>query len=109
MVAQDGLLTASARSPELLPVIRQYGDEAMDFIWKNKGALVVTSVLATFLADPQVYLSGAKELISPVVRSINWTLILAGILLVTFLPFIVRSLFKAKSEMGRNAKSPTID
>lgn len=102
-----GLLNDSARSPELLPVIRQYGDEAMDFIWKNKGALAVASVLATFLADPQAYISGAKTLIvdpivSPIVDSINWTLIVAGILLVVFLPFIARILLKAKSEIRRN-------
>ena len=64
MAADDGLLSATARSPELLTVVRKYGDEAMDFIWKNKGSLAVASVLATFLADPQSYISGAKELMA---------------------------------------------
>lgn len=96
MVVEEGLLEASSRSPELLGVIRMYGDEAMDFVWKNKGALAVTSVLASFLNDPQAYISGAKGLIEPVVRSVNWTLILGVILLVIFLPVIARSLMRAR-------------
>ena len=101
MLANDGMLSATNRSGELLPVIRTYGDEAMDFIWKNKGALAVASVLATFIADPQAYISGAKELIVdpilvPMAKGTNWTLILGGALAVTFLPFIARSIMKAR-------------
>jgi len=100
MVVDDGLLAATPRSKELLSVIREYGDEAMDFIWKHKGALAVAATLGSFLADPQAYISGAKELIvspivEPIVRSTNWTFIIAGILIVVFLPFIARSIMKA--------------
>jgi len=102
MISGDGVLTATKQSAELLPVIRKYGDEAMDFIWKNKGSLAVASVLATFLADPQAYISGAKELVidpvlSPIAKSTNWTLLIAGILVVAFLPFIARAIAKARS------------
>lgn len=104
MLADDGLLAGTQRSGELLPVIRKYGDEAMNFIWKNKGALAVTSVLTTFLADPQAYISGAKELVvtpilEPIARSTNWTFIFAGILVILFLLFITRSIFKARRAM----------
>lgn len=104
MVADDGLLTATPRSKELLPVIRQYGDDAMDFIWKNKGSLAVAAVLGTFLADPQAYISGAKDLVvspvvEPIARSTNWTIIIAGVLIVVFLPFIARSIMKARGAM----------
>ena len=100
IVSDDGLLTTTSRSSELLQVVRRYGDEAMDFIWKNKGSLAVASVLATFLADPQTYISGTKELIvdpivSPIVKSINWTSITAGVLGIVFLPFIVSSILKS--------------
>ena len=106
MVTDDGLLTATARSSELLPVVRKYGDEGMDFIWKNKGSLAVASILATFLADPQAYISGAKELIidpiaAPIARGTNWTLIILGALAVVFLPFIARTLVKARSAIRR--------
>lgn len=100
MVAEEGLLNASARSPELLPVIRQYGDSAMEFIWNNKGALAVASVLGTFLGDPQAYISGVRELAVPVLNSINWTLIVAGILALLFLPFIARTVFKTRKAFG---------
>lgn len=104
MVADDGLFAATPRSKELLPVIRQHGDEAMDFIWKNKGSLAVAAVLGTFLVDPQTYISGAKELIvspvvQPIARSTSWTLIIAGVLIVVFLPFIARSIMKARRAM----------
>lgn len=104
MIADDGLLAATPRSKELLPIIRQYGDQAMDFIWKNKGSLTVTAVLTTFLADPQAYISGAKELvvapvIEPIARSTNWTLIIVGVSIVVFLPFIARSIIKARRAM----------
>lgn len=106
MVTDDGLLAATTRSPELLPVVRKYGDEAMDFIWKNKGSLAVASVLTTFLADPQAYISGAKELIidpiaAPIAKGTNWTLIILGVLAVVFLPFIARSVVKARSVIKR--------
>jgi uncharacterized membrane protein (DUF106 family) len=76
----------------------------MDFIWKNKGSLAVAAVFGTFLADPQTYISGAKELvvspvIEPIARSTNWTLIIAGVLIVVFLPFITRSVMKARRAM----------
>ena len=111
MVANDGVLAATPRSKELLTVIREHGDEAMDFIWKHKGSLAVVGVLSTFLADPQTYISGAKELvvspvIEPIVRSINWTLIIAGALVVVFLPFIVRSIMKAKRAMKSTKQVP---
>lgn len=104
MVADDGLLTATGQSAKLLPVVRSYGDEAMDFIWKNKGSLAVASVLASFLAEPQVYISGAKELVvdpiaTPIAKNTNWTLIIIGIFIVAFLPFIARSIAKAKASI----------
>ena len=106
IVAEDGLLTATPRGPELLPVVRHYGDEAMDFIWKNKGALAVTTVLGTFLADPQSYISGAKQLIvdpvlAPIAQNTNWTWIIAGVLVVVFLPLIARSVVRARATMRR--------
>lgn len=85
MLADDGLLTASARSAELLPVIRQYGDEAMEFIWKNKGALAVTAVLGSFLVNPQAYISGAKELVQPIFTAFQWVLTAAGIFVLGYI------------------------
>ena len=109
MAAEEGLFAATPRNPELLSVVRRHGDEAMDFIWKNKGALTVAAVLATFLKDPEAYISGAKKLIvdpvlSPIVRSINWTWIVAGLLAVLFLPATTRRLWQAAKQQKTQLK-----
>lgn len=99
MVSTEGFLAATPRSAELLGVIRKFGDPAMDFIWKHKGSLMVATVLGSFLADPEAYLSGAKELVASVSGQVFeslWQnsvfgLILGGLLLLALLPFIVRS------------------
>jgi hypothetical protein len=63
MLAEDGTLARSGRWGELVAVIERHGDRAMDFIWRNKGALAVATVLGTFLADPEAILGGGRELI----------------------------------------------
>lgn len=105
MAAEKGVFAATPRSPELLSVVRRYGDEAMDFIWKNKGALTVAAVLATFLKDPEAYFSGMKDLVveplvAPIVRSVNWTWIVVALLAVVFLPVTLRTLTRAKGRPG---------
>ncbi|HOT30472.1 MAG TPA: hypothetical protein PLU72_20025 [Candidatus Ozemobacteraceae bacterium] len=104
MLANEGLLSATGRSSELLPIIRTYGDEAMDFIWRNKGALAVTAVLVTFLADPEAYIRGGKELsVDLLTKTTIWPMIFLGILMITFLPFIVRRFALARSELKSKA------
>lgn len=62
MLADDGTLAAMGKTPELLGVVAKYGDRAMDFIWKNKGALATTAALVAFLASPEEFLDGTKKL-----------------------------------------------
>ncbi len=89
MLADDGFLSATARSPELLPVIRQYGDEAMEFIWKNKGALAGSAVLISFLNNPQAYISGAMVLAQPILAALQPVLTGAGFLGLGYLAFYI--------------------
>ena len=63
ILAEDGALARSGRWSELLAVIERHGDRAMDFVWRHKGALAVSTILATFLAEPEVFLGGGRELI----------------------------------------------
>jgi len=91
MMAADGAL-----KPELLTVVSRYGDEACDFIWRNKSALATGAVLATFIASPEPYLQGAERLTATVAdaavkplanvpgivaANTNWTPIVAGLLI----------------------------
>jgi len=108
MMAADGTLDAMPRKAELLFVIRKYGDEAMDFVWKNKGSLAVAAVLASFLSDPESYISGAKELIVdpllvPITQNTNWTVVILVCLGVVFAPFIAVSITKAMVGIRRTS------
>lgn len=102
MLADDGLLSATARSPELLPVIRQYGDEAMEFIWKNKGALAGSAVLISFLNNPQAYISGAMVLAQPILAAFQSVLTGAGFLGLGYLAFYI---YQRRKKTGRTKES----
>ncbi len=108
MAARDGLLDATPRSHELLPVIRRYGDEAMDFIWKHKGALATSAGLYAFLSDPQAFLSGAKTLVAdplihPIAQGTNWTWILGGGVLLAGLPWLARQVARTRRAWRQSA------
>ena len=87
IMAEEGELARLGRTDQLLGVISRFGDRGMDFIWRNKGALAVTAALAAFLADPEPFIEGTKDLAaivgkevaSPFVHeaagSADWTLI----------------------------------
>ena len=96
MMADDGSLAKIGQSDELLTVVEKHGDRAMDFIWRNKGALVVASALSAFLVDPQPFLDGTADITKLVAENVakpialvpgqvaeeaakrtNWTLLLA--------------------------------
>lgn len=57
MLAGDGAL-----KPELLGVVTRYGDRACEFIWRNKGALLVGTSLTAFLTAPEEFFDGTREL-----------------------------------------------
>jgi hypothetical protein len=62
MLHAGGDLAAIGRTPEVMAVVARYGDAAADFLWKNKGVLAGGAALAAFLADPEPYLAGARDL-----------------------------------------------
>jgi hypothetical protein len=62
MIAEDSQLRHLARTNEVLEVVGRYGDRAMDFIWQHKGALAVSTVLAAFLADPEPFINGTRDI-----------------------------------------------
>ncbi|MCE9603456.1 MAG: hypothetical protein K8U03_00980 [Planctomycetia bacterium] len=86
MMSTDQATAPLARNAELLDVVGRYGDNAMQFIWRNKGKLAVTAGLAAFLADPKPFIDGTRDLsqaaLQPlaeipgaIARSMDWTLV----------------------------------
>lgn len=94
MMQGDGELARIGRTPELFDVVGKYGDRAMEFIWKHKGALAVTAALSAFLANPEPFINGTADIAKvvgenamkplaeatgqaavEVVRGIDWTLV----------------------------------
>ena len=85
MMLDEGALVKIGRTSELMSVVGKYGDNAMEFIWKNKGALLVGTALAAFLSNPEPFINGTKDLatvaanvaIEPLAKEIgsrtNWT------------------------------------
>lgn len=97
MVAADGMLGHPQQNVQLLKVLGQYGDTAMDFVWRNKGPLAATAVMASFLADPKPYVEGGKELIVyPIVKAVNWNLIAVLVVVVFSAPWLTRSIMSAR-------------
>jgi hypothetical protein len=96
-MADGGDLAALGRTPELMQVITRHGDAAMDFIWRNKGALAVGTSLTAFLANPEAFIDGtnkftdsmAQNVVKPVVqetaRAVS-SLIWAVLILIVVLP-----------------------
>ena len=66
MMAEGGELATIGRTPELMQVITRHGDAAMDFIWRNKGALAVGTTLTTFLAKPEAFIDGSNQLVGTI-------------------------------------------
>jgi hypothetical protein len=63
----DGELAGNAaRHPEVLGVVARYGERAVNFLWENKGKLAAGAALAAFLADPEPFLSGTRDIASVV-------------------------------------------
>ena len=89
MLASEGELAKLGRTTELLDVVGKYGDKAMNFIWKNKGALLAGTAMAAFLANPEPFIEGTKELaqsaITPIAKEIgantNWTITIIGLVI----------------------------
>jgi hypothetical protein len=62
MASEGGELAQIGRAPEVLGALAKYGDPALEFIWRHKAVLASATALAAFLADPQPYLNGARDL-----------------------------------------------
>jgi hypothetical protein len=62
MATMLGDFERTGRAPELMGVIGKYGDPAMEFVWKHKGALALSAGLTAFLADPEPLIKGTRDI-----------------------------------------------
>lgn len=115
MLAADQSTAAMARNPQLLGVVSKYGDNAMNFIWKNKGALAVGTTLAAFVANPQPFIDGTAQLaqaagenfVKPmtegIVGAIDWTVIAILVVMTVGLGGVWRSYLKHRAALREAA------
>ncbi len=62
MAAEGGELAKIGRTPEVLGVLEKYGDPALEFVWRHKTLFASAAVLTAFLADPEPFITGAKDI-----------------------------------------------
>lgn len=119
IMAADRATAPLARNPQLLDVVGKYGDSAVKFIWRNKGKLAAAGVLAAFLADPQPFIDGTRQLTvdlastamqpfaevpNTIARSTNWTLLGIVVVLVGGLAVGWRMFLRHRAELKRKAE-----
>jgi hypothetical protein len=78
MAADGGSLSKIGRTDELMGVIAKHGNAAMAFIWKNKIELSVAAALTAFIADPEPFINGTRDL-SKIVTDSTLSPVAAGI------------------------------
>jgi len=85
MMAEEGQLAAIPERAALLDTVGKYGNRAMDWVWRNKGALATAGVVAAFVHNPQPFIDGTvkvadsagdkvlKPVLGQVASRTNWT------------------------------------
>jgi len=120
MALEGGKLAATGRAAELLDIIAKYCDPAMDFLWRHKGVLASGVALTSFIANPEPFISGAKDItdvlaenaVKPLAevpatmareaageaaRNTNWTIVFVVVVLVLGGLAVLRSWRKSRT------------
>lgn len=66
---QRGRHFSDSQFRQILDVVGEYGDRALRFIWEHKGTLALASVFVAFVADPQPFIDGTKDLTGLVMQT----------------------------------------
>jgi hypothetical protein len=70
MLADEAPTASLAKNSDLLGVVGRYGDRAIDFVWRNKLALSGGTALAVFVANPEPFLDGTRQLVENTVETV---------------------------------------
>ncbi len=62
LIATEPAFLKMGKTSALLDCVAKFGDDAAEFIWKNKGALAVSAVLTAFLVNPEPFIQGIANL-----------------------------------------------
>ncbi len=98
-------IVKSGRADQILAVVERFGDRACRFLWRNKGTVFLGAVLTAFLADPEPYLDGLRELVvqpasdaaQEAVRRTNWTVVFIAVLLAGGLAWLGRRWLRGRA------------
>jgi hypothetical protein len=110
MLSKEKFFEKSGKADELLETIAKYGDRGAKFIWENKGALAVGTVLVAFLGDPKVFIDGIEKLppvsvLNKMADKANWTLILLAALGIATAFFFYKTRNRAQGVVINTAPS----
>lgn len=110
-LVEDGVIVPGQQSAGLLDVVGRYGDEAADFIWRNKGALLVGTTLTAFLTNPEPFIEGAMSLPNTAVEQIaprvDWTLVLIVSLIILVIALGAYLIFTGRIQRAQPQPSDT--
>jgi len=62
----EGELANAAHHRAILEVVARHGEKAVEFMWQHKAALAGGAALTVFLANPEPFLNGARDIASVV-------------------------------------------
>jgi hypothetical protein len=62
----EGELANAAHHRAILEVVTRHGEKAVEFMWQHKAALAGGAALTVFLANPEPFLNGARDIASVV-------------------------------------------
>jgi len=60
----EGEVSQASRHPELMGVVAKHGDRAVNFLWQNKTVIAGGAALTAFLADPEPFMNGTKDIMA---------------------------------------------
>lgn len=91
MLADDESTKQLVRNDALMNTITKLGDRGMDFVWKNKAALLAVGAIGAFVANPEPFIDGtaslaqvaAESVANPIAEGIasrtNWTAVIISL------------------------------
>ncbi|HEV3437110.1 MAG TPA: hypothetical protein VG122_07110 [Gemmata sp.] len=98
VMMMEGELANVAHHPALLELVAKHGETAVEFLWKNKTTLAGGAALATFLANPEPFLNGTRDIASivgenvvkPIFTLLNYVLVAVGVLLLAVIGLVYK-------------------